>query len=503
MITALGVALLALFGFAGAVAIECLQRPRALPLTRRRTPAVVAHATLWLALFFALNLILGRPGFALATGWTLWLALVMVNNAKGRVLREPFLFDDYYYFLDAIRHPRLFLPFLGWTRALGIVVIVAVVLVGGWQLEPPWGRDAEALLASALLFIASSWVLFLSARRGAAELRFRPGVDHRRHGLFGHLAFLAGARRRVPEPRMPWRQSRSPPPSGQALPHVVVVQSESFFDPREHLPGVRPEVLSHFDRLARAGVAGTLDVPAFGANTVRSEFAFLSGLAGADLGYRQFSPYRFVRPGFLDASLARVFRDAGYRTVCVHPYHGGFYHRATVMPVLGFDEFLDLSTFPGASDAGPYVSDATVADWVIERLHRSAEPLFLFVITMENHGPLHLETPGANEAEAYFVAQHREIDSDTTIYLRHLVNADRMLGRLAHALGQGARPGALCWFGDHPPILPAAYDAHGYPGRRTNYLLWATERARAADMAAGRLPLHRLGATLLEFLGWR
>jgi hypothetical protein len=65
----------------------------------------VTHPATWALLFSLLVIALGRPAFALGIGWALWFALVMVNNAKERALKEPFLFDDDDYFLDANRHP--------------------------------------------------------------------------------------------------------------------------------------------------------------------------------------------------------------------------------------------------------------------------------------------------------------------------------------------------------------------------------------------------------------
>ena len=44
------------------------------------------------------------------------LTLVLVNNAKFTALSESFVFQDYEYFTDAIRHPRLYIPFLGWWK---------------------------------------------------------------------------------------------------------------------------------------------------------------------------------------------------------------------------------------------------------------------------------------------------------------------------------------------------------------------------------------------------
>jgi phosphoglycerol transferase MdoB-like AlkP superfamily enzyme len=94
----------------------------------------------------------------------------------------------------------------------------------------------------------------------------------------------------------------------------------------------------------------------------------------------------------------------GYRTVCVHPYAASFYSRDKVYPQLGFDEFIDLRAFAGAPKSGPYVSDLAVAERVCSLLSArlTSRPLFVFVITMENHGPLHLEKVHPGDAERFY-----------------------------------------------------------------------------------------------------
>ena len=74
--------------------------------------------------------------------------------------------------------------------------------------------------------------------------------------------------------------------------------------------------------------------------------------------------------------------------------------------------------------------------------------------------------------------------TDLTIYLRHLRNADRMLKALRTHLDDSARPGCLCWYGDHVPIMPQVYAALGAPDGRTHYCLWRSDqRRRDADAA--------------------
>jgi hypothetical protein len=60
---------------------------------------------------------------------------------------------------------------------------------------------------------------------------------------------------------------------------------------------------------------------------------------------------------------------------------------------------------------------------------------------------------------------------DFTIYLRHLKNTDAMLGKLHDALTDGSRPGWLCAYGDHVPILPSVYARSGFADGNTDYLI--------------------------------
>ena len=73
------------------------------------------------------------------------------------------------------------------------------------------------------------------------------------------------------------------PPGALAVagprPHVVLLQLESFWDPRGTLPQAPPDLLPHWDRLGEFALArGRLAVPGFGANTMRAEFAALTGI---------------------------------------------------------------------------------------------------------------------------------------------------------------------------------------------------------------------------------
>jgi phosphoglycerol transferase MdoB-like AlkP superfamily enzyme len=480
----------AVCALASSVAIEAALSPR--PALRRATAAWALHAGCVLLAHATLVFVTGRPWFAATFTAALLLILVQVNNAKTRALREPFVFQDYEYFTDAIRHPRLYIPFLGWGKFLAAVAGAALAIaIGLWGEAPLAARTAGSARSwAAAMLLAIGVALCAGAWRARPSVSLDPARDLRTHGFVSSILLYAVADRTLPATASDFPAPAISRPLA-TLPHLVAVQSESFFDPRPLHPAIRPDVLAAFDRLKADGVAhGKLRVPAWGANTVRTEFAFLSGLPEAALGVHRFNPYRAVAAGWQPPSLARVLKTRGYRTICVHPYPSSFYRRDRVYPRLGFDAFLDLRDFAGAARAGPFVADAAVAARIDALLRDADAPLFIFAITMENHGPLHLERVAEADLEAAYRTPPPQGFEDLTIYLRHLRNADRMIDALRTSLGRACRPGQLCWFGDHVPIMPQVYAACGDPSGDVDYALWRSDGVRPArrqDLTAPEL----------------
>ncbi|MBC7513300.1 MAG: LTA synthase family protein, partial [Herminiimonas sp.] len=436
----------------------------------------------------------------------------LVSVAKEQVLREPFIYQDFDYFTDAIRHPRLYLPFLGWVRALLVGAVLAVAITGGMFAEAPITRVVSMgafIILLSVLTLGAMALLWLGSRTHLAPV-FRPGEDLARLGLIGSIWSYAVAERRddggnrvaavfaadkAPSPA-PGRT-----PATAQLPNLVVVQSESFFDARRLFEGIKPEILGQFDALGAASLQhGRLQVPAWGANTVRTEFGFLSALSADSLGVHRFNPYRrLARTGV--PTLASHLRGQGYRTVCVHPYIAGFYDRDIVYPLMGFDEFIDIEAFADVAGAGPYIGDVEVADRVIAMLDaeeaQSNRPLFIFVITMENHGPLHLEKTQAGDIERLYDTPPPAGCDDLTFYLRHLGNADGMLARLSDRLRASSRAGCLCFYGDHVPIMASVYTALGEPDGMTEYLLWHSQRQPVTTRPAVTMRVEDLAGLIL------
>lgn len=488
--------------------VERQLQPKPNPLWRRPKAALLIHLGIFIVLFSIEFALFRRPYFAAVNVLALLLFILLINNAKYQALREPFVFQDFDYFTDALKYPRLYIPFLGLNRALVAVVAVGGAIVAGITLETPLTYRVPfdtVLIVTLFLFIVGMVLTCLGCRHGPAvtldlemditQLGFLASVCL--YGVEEHRSIITVEASVFASPAVPSIGNR---------PDLVVVQSESFFDVRRWFEGVRPEVLQRFDQLRKESFRhGLLDVPAWGANTVRSEFAFLAGLGTDTLGVHRFNPYRhFALQGV--PTLAGFLKKLGYRTICVHPYPAGFYSRDKVFPLLGIDEFIDLRSLSGVEKSGPYVGDVALAEKacsLLETHTRYAQPVFLFVITMENHGPLHLERIESHEIMHYCTDLLPAGCDDLAVYLRHLVNADRMVGKLREYLKSSAANTWFCFFGDHVPIMPKVYETIGTPDRKTNYVIWNNRnKGRTPDaMLAHDVRIENLGALLLRNMG--
>ena len=95
------------------------------PALRRPLRSWLLHAGAWLFSVALLYGITGRPYFSAVNVLALWLLIVLVSNSKYHSLREPFVCADFEYFSDAIRFPRLYLPFFG----IGKTIVLALVFI--------------------------------------------------------------------------------------------------------------------------------------------------------------------------------------------------------------------------------------------------------------------------------------------------------------------------------------------------------------------------------------
>ncbi|HLO77765.1 MAG TPA: LTA synthase family protein, partial [Magnetospirillum sp.] len=409
-------------------------------------PPVVFYSTLFMVSY--------RPVFSALVTLVVFAGIVIVNNAKMAILREPLVFSDFALLRQAIQYPALYIKYVGVGKVVGVIVAAVSAVVLAVTLESPLVHrsDLDDFFPMALYLVTVIGLIYSITRgpfRGPfSDLlrRFGPTAsvaqDMDKLSLVVCLIFyfflsnepaLRQAPPVRPRPRRPARVP-SPLPPGLKRTHVVAVQSESFFDARRLHPSIPQNLLARYDAAAReASYRGRLTVPAWGANTMRTEFAFLSGLPNEALGFHRFNPYLSLckKPVW---TIAHLFRSMGYRTICVHPFHASFFDRETVFPNLGFDRFIDIESFGDAAHFGPYVCDVAVADKICEVLDEDSEkPAFVFAITMENHGKW--EKGRLDDCPADDAIEERPLGShELGSYLRHLRNTDGLVDRIVSDL---------------------------------------------------------------------
>ena len=464
-------------------------------LRSRSLTSWAGHVSILIWVFAVELLVFQRPWFAASQVVLLFTIMMVINRVKIASLHEPFLYQDFSYFVDILRHPRLYLPYFGVIKLVLVLLFVAALIVSAYLFR----RSAIEVVGhvyfigaiGACITLAS--LLMLLAKKANVPVIFEPVKDIENMGLL--MSFICY---RVAEKRSDVNVHKNvfnSIPAGK--PHIVAVQSESFFDARKLSSDVSDTAYQWFDNIRHEAIQyGVLNVPAFGANTVRTEFSFLSGLNNSVLGAHQFNPFKYyLKESY--STLAESLKASGYRTICIHPYSSDFYNRTSVYPQMGFDEFIDINAFSDADYFGQFISDVAVARVVNERLLRAEGPLFVFVITMENHGPLHLETMRDEDAARFYHQLPSYNYNDMTVYLRHIENAGRMAESICNTLKSLDYPGWLCWYGDHMPIMPKIYQQNTINEKATEYFIWSS---RSGSSAPVEIPLNveELALQLLE-----
>jgi hypothetical protein len=432
----------------------------------------------------------------------------VADRVKRIVLDEPVVFADRAELIEVVRHPRLYLAFVGTGRM--VIATLAIVLAIVWliDLEPPlWPDGWLRPILLAFVAIAIGRALFVIPSRGpilcalaAFYRRFEPSrdpkIDSARFGLLATCIVHATLARAERPERQRAAQAR-PWPVLPANGPILIVQGESFVDARRLDPALEG-LLPNFGMLQREAVQhGKLGVPCWGANTIRSELAVLTGLSSDDVGLDRFNPYEhFARVPL--PSLAHQARSAGYRTLCVHPYDADFYYRDQVMPLLGFDRFIGIEGFADAPRNGPYISDIAVAECVASHVRELGPRVLIFAITMENHGPWDAQHDPLSPALLPEAWRGLKDAAEIGRWLRHLQSSDAMMPILRDAITASGAPGWLVFYGDHQPSLTGAFQAPGTDDRRSDYAIWGShaKAGARADIAA-----EDIAASLMKAMG--
>lgn len=429
--------------------------------------------------------ITGRPVLSLWSTVLLFSALYKANQLKLLVLDTPLMPGDFLLFGHLGDGGSLLMHYVPhgprFMVTIATVIGVTIFLLVKERVPSVLTAAARSVvlvfalgLGSSLVIDATPWK-YVYATEPADFVTWAPTVSARNMGMLANLMrFGWSTRGPLPKPDMGaadalmqrHRDVLKPIPVAGPLPDIVILQSESFFDPAR-LRGIElADVLPNYRRLQRLAVfSGNLRVPTYGGGTIRTEYEVLTGIAMRYFPQVQYPYFQLTPKG--SKSLASVLKAHGYRTLAVHPHSRAFWNRASAFANMGFDTFDALEQFdPTTERQGFYISDAALVEHILRRLDEtSTSPTFVFAISMENHGP-YGDYPNVDKARRD--AQHvpaslaPDAASDLRGYLYHLQNADAALGRLVNVLMHRKRRTILLFYGDHLPSMPDVYAQVGF-----------------------------------------
>lgn len=297
------------------------------------------------------------------------------------------------------------------------------------------------------------------------------------------------------------------------LPNVIVVMDEAFSDLGVLTDFTTDEDYMPFMHSLEAGaentVTGKLNVSVKGGNTANTEYEFLTGNSMAYLPAGSIPYQQYVKNEI--PSLASYFKSIGYDTYAMHPYLAAGWNRDKVYPLMGFDEFLSLDSFAGASYVRDYVDDSSCVDKIIELYgnKKTGKPAFIFNVTMQNHSPYtdgYYDSKNSISVDGTFSVQLNE-------YLSLIKLSDAALEKLITYFEGQEEPTVVVFFGDHQPSDTVAEPVWNLKGMHSNnltdeqnqlryevpYVIWANYDIReASDVDSSA---NYLAAQMMEYAG--
>lgn len=260
-------------------------------------------------------------------------------------------------------------------------------------------------------------------------------------------------------------QSKMPAANQTRKPHIIIIQSEAFWDPgnlqKDLYPRGSPGNLlplcnARLHNNTSYCQAGYVEVPTFGGSTANSEFEFLTGLSMQLLppGTTPFVHY-IQKP---TPSLGWRAKQANYQTLAIHPNGGWFWNRDKVYPLLGIEEFLDIGTFDNLPRNQLYVTDHAINQLITARIDQATKPQFIFAVTMANHAPFTDQRYNTLDNEPIDWEQLPVLSAEEQQAIKtYSIGVRESRLALEELIGtynkKDAPPVIIVFYGDHLPIL--------------------------------------------------
>jgi phosphoglycerol transferase MdoB-like AlkP superfamily enzyme len=245
-------------------------------------------------------------------------------------------------------------------------------------------------------------------------------------------------------------------PDALADVNVVSVLAESFSDP-SRLSGVTlgTDPLVRTRELMETVPHGLTLTHKVGGGTSSMEFEVLTGMSLSQFSSAMDTPYQMLVPNHRTfPSAVELFNQLGHRTLAIHPYQPTMYQRDRVYPILGFSDFVARAdmTYRGKRQDNPYIADQAAFFETMEAIESHDEPVFVNLVTMQNHMPYADRYADPVEVEGLGPEGEQMFGQ----YARGLAYTDRAIRRFIKELERSPEKTIVLLYGDHLPAgLPA------------------------------------------------
>lgn len=298
-------------------------------------------------------------------------------------------------------------------------------------------------------------------------------------------------------------------------PNIILLMNESFWDPSSmdklHFFN---ELTPTINNLKKNSAFGSLVSPEFGGGTSNIEFEILTGHSMYFLptGSMAFQSYLNKPIETLPLHLKRN----GYKTIGLHSYERWFWQRESAYKFMGFDDFISCESFNNPEIKGCYISDIEFSKKVIEIYKNTSQPLFLYGITMQNHGPYQCSRYDKLDVD---VESHLDNSSlaEVKTYAQGVHDGDKALKLLIDHFNNIDDPTIIVFFGDHLPMLGKNFSTFiksGYINEErpvnwsteeklkmasTPLIIWSNYKNSNIDL--GNISPSFLGPKILDYAG--
>lgn len=235
-------------------------------------------------------------------------------------------------------------------------------------------------------------------------------------------------------------------------PNIIYIMNESLADfSKIGTVNYNRDPLEFIHSMKDNTISGLDYVSVFGAGTSNSEFEAMTGNtmkffpSGCNV-YQQFMHDTTY-------SMSYYLKSLGYNCDAIHPSSAKNWNRVNTYNSMKFDKFISIDDFKNPEYIR-YISDKESYKKVIELYEKrdKAKPLFLFNVTIQNHGGYLTNTNWKQpiEVEGKYYTEANE-------YLSSTKESDNAFKYLIDYFKAQKEPTIICMFGDHQPSIDTEF----------------------------------------------